>query len=413
MGPPAGEGASASRTSSGAAPAQQRATHYEVLGVPPTASEREITKAYRGLALRLHPDRQWDKPAAAQEEAAERFKAASAAYKVLSDPNRRGQYDAALRTGGTAPSLGSGGDEYESLDVSQLGTGGRLVGAMISRLGLPVPTAIVPEVLARGKEAAAALGRGARLDGIQALAPGAPAAGKLGRQSAAFFTFEPSNAGVVLDCTTRSRGDRIKLIVFDADGAVRFQQESRRVPGQDAARCVMYFCDFETVVIPATVPPMDPDMPRELQTLFGRLEGLQTCPATRLTPGVAHLCAVYADNFLTDVRFSIVATPADSDAGALQRVGQELHAARGRAQGLQGELEQRLEAVRAANAALAEVVGCCQLEAEAVECLVAAHARADAAFVAQSRGRHGPPAAQPEAPPASGGGLFGRFFGPK
>jgi molecular chaperone DnaJ len=62
--------------------------YYEVLGVERSATEAELKKAYRKLALESHPDRNPDDPAA---EA--RFKELSEAYAVLSDAEKRGQYD--------------------------------------------------------------------------------------------------------------------------------------------------------------------------------------------------------------------------------------------------------------------------------------------------------------------------------
>ena len=61
---------------------------YETLGVSRTASAEEIRKAYRGLAKRWHPDTNPDKP-----EAEARFKAVSAAYALLSDPEQRARFD--------------------------------------------------------------------------------------------------------------------------------------------------------------------------------------------------------------------------------------------------------------------------------------------------------------------------------
>jgi len=63
-------------------------TPYEVLGVKPDANAEEIRKAYRKLAKEFHPDLNPGKPAA---EA--RFKAVTAAYDILSDPEKRGRYD--------------------------------------------------------------------------------------------------------------------------------------------------------------------------------------------------------------------------------------------------------------------------------------------------------------------------------
>ena len=62
--------------------------YYEVLGINRDASEEEIKKAYRKLAMKHHPDRNPDNP-----KSEELFKEAKEAYEVLCDAGKRGAYD--------------------------------------------------------------------------------------------------------------------------------------------------------------------------------------------------------------------------------------------------------------------------------------------------------------------------------
>ena len=62
--------------------------YYQALGVPRSAGENEIKKAYRKLAMKYHPDRNRGK-----REAEEKFKEINEAYEVLSDPQKRARYD--------------------------------------------------------------------------------------------------------------------------------------------------------------------------------------------------------------------------------------------------------------------------------------------------------------------------------
>jgi molecular chaperone DnaJ len=66
----------------------QKREYYEVLGVERSATTEDIKKAYKKLALKYHPDRNPDNPAAEEE-----FKACSEAYAVLSDQGKRQRYD--------------------------------------------------------------------------------------------------------------------------------------------------------------------------------------------------------------------------------------------------------------------------------------------------------------------------------
>ena len=71
----------------------EKRDYYDVLGISRQATPEDIKKAYRRLALQWHPDRHPDRNPDGKQEAEEKFKEASEAYSVLSDPQKRAQYD--------------------------------------------------------------------------------------------------------------------------------------------------------------------------------------------------------------------------------------------------------------------------------------------------------------------------------
>ncbi|MBQ8639842.1 MAG: molecular chaperone DnaJ [Lachnospiraceae bacterium] len=95
----------------------EKRDYYEVLGVPKTADDAAIKKAYREIAKKCHPD---INPSA---EAAEKFKEASEAYEVLSDKEKRQRYDqfghAAFGEGGGAGGFGGFGG-FEGGDMGDI-----------------------------------------------------------------------------------------------------------------------------------------------------------------------------------------------------------------------------------------------------------------------------------------------------
>lgn len=87
--------------------------YYKILELPKDASEEQIRKAYRRLALRHHPDHNPD-----DSGSEERFKEISEAYGVLIDPAKRSQYDQWLRAGAQERAAG-GGFNYSQEQILQ------------------------------------------------------------------------------------------------------------------------------------------------------------------------------------------------------------------------------------------------------------------------------------------------------
>src|SRR5579863_1716949 len=88
--------------------------YYKVLGLSSSATDKEITRAYRKLAKQLHPD--------TNPGSEERFKEVSGAYDVLGDPDKRKEYDEVRRLGPTAAGFaGPGGSPFTAADFGDLG----------------------------------------------------------------------------------------------------------------------------------------------------------------------------------------------------------------------------------------------------------------------------------------------------
>ncbi len=95
--------------------AEQKRDYYEVLGVDKNADEAAIKKAYRALAKKYHPDMN-----PGDAEAEKKFKEASEAYAILSDPEKKRQYDQFGHAAFDGGAGGAGGFDFNGADFSDI-----------------------------------------------------------------------------------------------------------------------------------------------------------------------------------------------------------------------------------------------------------------------------------------------------
>lgn len=263
---------------------------YEVLCVSKDSSDQEIKTAYRKLALKYHPDKNASNP-----EASEHFKEVAYSYNILSDPEKRRQYDMA-----GFEALDADGMDME-VDLSNLGTVNTMFAALFSKLGVPIKTTISANVL---EEA---------LNGTVTIRPlpiGTSCSAKVEKQNAHFFgvtiSEEQAAAGIVVRATSAAQS-KFKLLYFEQDAnggyGLALQEDSEKTGKVTSSG--MYFLHFQVYRMDSTVNALamakDPDA-----AFFKKLEGLQPCEVSELKAGT-HIFAVYGDNFFKPATYTIEA----------------------------------------------------------------------------------------------------------
>lgn len=93
----------------------EKRDYYEVLGIPKTATEAEIKKAFRTTAKKYHPDMH-----PGDKECEDKFKEAQEAYAVLSDPDKRRQYDQFGHAAFDGSAGGAGGFDFSGMDMGDI-----------------------------------------------------------------------------------------------------------------------------------------------------------------------------------------------------------------------------------------------------------------------------------------------------
>uniref|UniRef100_A0A5S6QDN9 J domain-containing protein n=1 Tax=Trichuris muris TaxID=70415 RepID=A0A5S6QDN9_TRIMR len=257
---------------------------YKTLNVEKTATEAEIKNAYRKLAIRYHPDRNDGSP-----EAAERFKEISIAYAVLSDPNRRRQYDLC----GPSNAL----VDFEGLDIGQMSGLRRFLGALC----------LAKDIIDNKHDPS--------MVQVVSLEFGELSVGRVERQDAKFYRIsfgeEEYNKGIIISCRSSSMS-KFKLVLFDRDGNVRLIRESVKTKRFTSAEMFFLPFDLKRVTEFFSLKFLKDAESEDIPLQFHLLDGFEPDQCIKLQPG-EHLFCVYGDNWFQDIKYKVRVVVADCD----------------------------------------------------------------------------------------------------
>uniref|UniRef100_A0A0E0HLE8 J domain-containing protein n=1 Tax=Oryza nivara TaxID=4536 RepID=A0A0E0HLE8_ORYNI len=278
---------SSAGAAAGAGAAAQRRDPYEVLGVGRNATEQEIKSAFRRMALKYHPDKNADDPVAS-----DKFQEATFSYNILSDPDKRRQYDSS-----GFEAIEADSQELE-LDLSSLNTVNTVFAALFSKLGVPIKTTVSATVLEEALNGSV---------GISQLELGQSVFRKVEKQSAHFYSVDITDkeAKMGLVCRVQSTAkSKFKLLYFEPEenGGLSLALQEDSVKTGKVTSAGMFFLGFPVYRFEqnnSVAAAKDPD-----SAFFKRLDGFQPCEVNELKAGT-HFFAVYGDNFFKSATYNI------------------------------------------------------------------------------------------------------------
>ncbi|CAI0379622.1 unnamed protein product [Linum tenue] len=312
---------------------QLRRSPYEVLGVSRNSSDQEIKSAYRKMALKYHPDKNANDP-----KAADMFNEVTFSYSILSDPDKRRQFDNAGFEAVEAE------NQDLELDLSSLGAVNTMFAALFRNAFLLAYFSclhlchLVVNLVCPSRQQYQPLYWRKHLmvwfpfthlnSGIQFLArcdisPGSDVSftnficahrdctsKQVEKQSAHFYSVtiseDEAKAGFV--CRVQSsEKSKFKLLYFDQEEnrglSLALQEECTKTGKVTSAG--MYFLGFPTYRLDQTVNSLAAAKDADA-AFFKRLDGFQPCEINQLKAGT-HVFAVYGDNFFKNVNYTIEA----------------------------------------------------------------------------------------------------------
>ena len=212
-------------------------------------------------------------------------------------------------------------DIGSTLNVEELGTMGRIFGALISKAGIPLPTEITQKVLTAAQHLAKGSTSvpGFEIPPVQSLEWGQTVSGSVERQCAQFFKLTVTELdlkqGVIINCFSNG-GDKFKVVFFDTDGAVKLLEESQ-IKRKKTTEANLIFVPFDRYNMSEGLTPhalmkkLDEDIP----PVFMSLDMFEKETRSML-PG-EHLFCVYGDNWFQKIHYhlqcSVSISPDDED----------------------------------------------------------------------------------------------------